>query len=362
MGRIRANDGQELLYGDLNKIGPLVERELYDRVLYEMLQRTVDGFFAGGFLVTRTNSTTLSVAAGLGIQSDGAQVSPEPTKRPLYRSAAVAASISTPHATLNRIDIISVKAARATTLSESRRYKATEDAAPVSTSFVVEDDWQADVVVTAGTASGSPVAPATPAGYIKIAEIVVTAVTGIAASGAITDKRTILGYGENTQIDTSAFTGVTTKAAGTKLKTVLSELDGLTAKFAPYYDAVVGSIAGCTHSTLAAAIAAASPGWRILIVSDLTVNTTISVNVANLQIESKPGVSFTNGTAGTCLTLAASGIKLLNNRFSGFTTAISITDTFKNHVIMGNRYATCTNLVTDNNTTPNLVDLGNLEE
>jgi hypothetical protein len=223
--RVKFNEGQELIRADLNKLQQARQREFYDRVLYEMLQRSGNAFAEGSCLVSRVDANTLRIAAGLGFQTDLTQVSPEPVRRPIYVAANVDMDITAAHGSLNRIDIVSIKAAVEVTDTESRRYKATVEAVPTNQSFDIEEDWEADIVITAGTPDASPVAPATPAGYIRIASVLVTAVTGIAAGGDVTDERTYLAFGPNAKIDTSLFTTVGTTAPDTPLKTVLFELD-----------------------------------------------------------------------------------------------------------------------------------------
>lgn len=190
--RVQLNEGQELLRLDLNELQSSKEREMYDRVLHEMLLRSTNGFLNGSCLVTYVNATTVQVAAGLGFQYDATQLSPEPTQRPIYVASNTNKTVTAAHATLGRIDIVSIKSARVVTNSETRRYKATTSSTPTTVSFDTRTDWSSDIVVTAGTASGSPVAPSTPAGYIKIATLTVTAATGLTGSGAVEDNRTFL--------------------------------------------------------------------------------------------------------------------------------------------------------------------------
>lgn len=325
MGRVQVNDGQELSYKDINNLAPLHETEIYDRVLYQLLHRTYNAFFGDSLSVSRTSGTTITVKQGLGIQYDSSQISPEPTKRPLYLSSDQILTIAPPDPTNNRIDLICAKAARGILATELRRYKATTDAIPTTQTFTTQTDWAADLQIVTGTPAGSPVAPAVPAGYIQLAAITVTASTGIAASGAITDSRALFGYG-------------------------------------PVWDAVVGTSNGCTHATLALALASVSAGARILIVSDDTLNSTLTISNNNIELVFAPGVTYTNGTAGTGITVAATGIRVKGGRFSGFTTAISISNTFNANFISECRFATCTNDVTDNNSTPNNAIFGNITE
>lgn len=190
MPRKKFNDGMEIIHSDFNEAAQAIEKELYDRIAYELGNRQTDFFYGDSFKVTYVNSTTVQVASGVGFQTDGTQVDPEPTKRLLLNAAAANKTIAAADPSNNRIDIVSVKAARATIDTENRNFKDAGTGVVSSVSFVVEDDWAADIVVTTGTPSGSPVAPSTPAGYIKIAEVTVTAATGVSGSSAVSDSRT----------------------------------------------------------------------------------------------------------------------------------------------------------------------------
>jgi hypothetical protein len=131
------------------------------------------------------------------------------------------------------------------------------------------------------------------------------------------------------------------------------------------FTAVVGSGAFCTHATLADALADTTnvpAGSRILVTSNETVNTTIAITLSNQEIVFMPGVTLTNGTAGTGITVGAAGCRIKGGRFSGFTTAISVTDTFNHQFVTECRFASCTTDILDNNTTPNNLFANNINE
>lgn len=130
------------------------------------------------------------------------------------------------------------------------------------------------------------------------------------------------------------------------------------------YGAIVGSSTGCTHDTLVDALSDVSvtAGSRILLIENQTISTTITISKANLIIESLGGVTLTNDSAVTCFTVAASGTRIKGIRFSGFTTAISISSTFNNNLITECRFDTCTNEVVEADASPNNVILGNITE
>lgn len=158
--------------------------------MYELMNRQQDCFFGDGLVASYVNATTSQVKLGNGVMYDGAQVDPEPKTR-LF---SVLANSNVTHAAADpsnpRIDIIVATPARATLLSENRNFKDAGTGVISSVSMVVETDWITTLAVVAGTPAGSPAAPATPAGTIKLAEVLVAAATGIAGAGSYTDKRT----------------------------------------------------------------------------------------------------------------------------------------------------------------------------
>lgn len=189
MGRRNFNDGQEVLLEDLNAITYAIERQIYERLLPYLNANLDDAFFEGSFLVSRTDADTVSIAAGLGFQRDNSLLSPATRLMPIYSSGAQPINIDAADPTDPRIDIICVKSDVTDELTESRNFKDADDSSVTPQDMVIQKDWASDVVYVAGTADPSPSAPATPAGYIKIATITVTAVTGIAADSDVTDNR-----------------------------------------------------------------------------------------------------------------------------------------------------------------------------
>jgi len=225
MARRKFNDGQEVIYEDFNKMGQTIEAELYERTIYEMLQRAEDAFFADGFLVSYSSPTSVSVTAGVGFQTDNTQVAPNSKKRLLYRGSAPTINLTAPDGANDRIDLIVCKAARADGATEARKYKA-----PIGTisteSLVTSDDWESEVISVDGTPAGSPSAPALPAGYIQLAEVLVSAVTGLSGAGAVTDSRTIMPVGGAATVNTLAAARITASAA-LSIQQAILDLDAL---------------------------------------------------------------------------------------------------------------------------------------
>jgi len=222
------NDGQEITFGDLNAASKALMRQFYDRAFYEMVQRKSDAFFGDGFLVEFATATSITVRPGVGFQEDNGQANPEPTKRLLYKASSSPISIPTPDASLDRIDIVVVKATEKDDITASRKFKDAILLTISNQNLVVQKDWDLDLQIIAGTPSATPSEPATPSGYIKLASLFVTTVTGLSGAGAVTDSRINLPLAGDMLIDSLAYvSGVPTKGAETKLKTILTEFDSL---------------------------------------------------------------------------------------------------------------------------------------
>jgi hypothetical protein len=219
------NDGQELVFEDFNKLQQRLLQEMYDRVLFELVDRTEDAFFDDSFLVGFLSSTSITVNAGLGFQTDATVDASEPQKRALYRASSPTVNLTPPDASLDRIDIVCVKHARVDGPTESRKFKNASTLVITNENLVTTEDWEAEILVVAGTPDASPVAPATPAGYIKIAELDVTAVSGLAGAGAITDNRTQMPIGAIANLNTLGYNRLTA-AASVPLSTLMAEIDG----------------------------------------------------------------------------------------------------------------------------------------
>lgn len=224
MSRVNFNEGQELVYQDLNKMGAAAERELYDRVVYELLQRSSNGVFQDGFVVGYVGSALCSVNKGVGFQTDNTQSSPEPQQRLLYTAASQNLAIAAPDTSNDRIDLVVIQAARAASLTESRNYKATTSSTPVAQSFTTETDWQATLQVVTGTPATSPVAPAVPSGFIALASMRIHAVTGLTGTGDITDLRVQLPIGGNVALNTLALSRIT-QGSAVSMSAIIASID-----------------------------------------------------------------------------------------------------------------------------------------
>lgn len=92
----------------------------------------------------------------------------------------------------------------------------------------------------------------------------------------------------------------------------------------PIADVIVGSAPYCTHATLAAAVADSGTqvNSRVLLTESYTVPTTITLTKAGWRISAYPGVTYSNGAAGTGFNVQAANIEFSQLRLSGFTTGM----------------------------------------
>jgi hypothetical protein len=326
MSRQNFNSGQEILSTDLNSLQGRLERGFVDRLVYELIQRKTNGFFKDGFKAIYSSATEVNVSVGLGLQSV-TTTTKEPNNKLMVLDAVEPVTISAAHATLPRIDIISVKYNRADDESENRRVKDEFTEVISTDSVVVSTEWAADVLYTEGTANVSPTAPATPAGYLKIAEVLVSAATGVASQASITDTRTILPMCNSNQDSGSL-----------------------------EYDAVVGntSTPGVTHANLKAALDASSAGWKILVTANENIDDIPVVSNNNIEIVFKRGVTFTKGLAGTGLQISGDDCKVVNARMKDFISVgnegILIDATAARTCIIDSRFNNCADNIIDSGT------------
>lgn len=191
----RANAGATFTAGqlctetDLQRIQNGDREFLLDIILGRLYM--VGGSLANGFLgddckVTSSGGLNYSIAAGLGLFYDSS-VSDAFTAqyRPIVNAAAATGTLDTYDATNPRIDIICLAPSTSTDTSESINVMA-GDGSTSSTTANRRTLYTRTIQIVKGTPAGSPVAPATPSGYVKIAQCAVPAVSG---SITVTDSR-----------------------------------------------------------------------------------------------------------------------------------------------------------------------------
>lgn len=287
------NSGQEIIFEDLNALQGRLQRGIFDRMLYEMIGRKSNGFFSDGFKVSFLSSTSFILKAGLGFMIDDTGTK-EPVKKPVVLDADSTINIDTPDSSFDRIDVIAVKWIRVNTEVESRKFKDEFTDQISNQNFTVATDWSVDIQYVPGTPSGSPAVPATPAGYLKIGEILVTTSTGIANQAAITDFRAALPVSSSTSATGSAL-----------------------------YDAIVGIVGtdqGANFNDLKSALDNSLDGWRILVIRDQNPTAIPVVTKNNIEIEYKRGVSMIKDSTSIGLQVDGNDCKITNSRFQDYIT------------------------------------------
>lgn len=133
---------------------------------------------------------------------------------------------------------------------------------------------------------------------------------------------------------------------------IVEQIDGATAINSVVWDAIVGAEDGCTHATLASALAdsAIVAGSRIFVRDAETINTTVQVSKNNIEICFHPLAVFTKGSAANGLQVSAVGVRVKGGRFVNFTGAGVLIDSGSDYTtVFDCRFASCTADITDNN-------------
>lgn len=85
------------------------------------------------------------------------------------------------------------------------------------------------------------------------------------------------------------------------------------------HNVIVANQKWATHRNLADAVAAIVAGDRVRVAEDQTIDATLTVAVADVQIDVDPVVAITKGSAATGLVLNARGVRLRGGKVSGYT-------------------------------------------
>jgi hypothetical protein len=190
-GRAFQSNEMEIASEDVSNIPAQVERLMFDKILSAMLGGNNDGFFQDGLKISRVSTTEVTVKAGVGfINEVGAE--PEPDVKPVLLNSNASQIIPTADPTNDRIDLIVAKAILVDGLTATRKFKNFSTSVISSATAVISKYWQVEILVVTGTPSATPAVPAVPAGYRNLAEVLITAGTGLASEGDIADKRSLL--------------------------------------------------------------------------------------------------------------------------------------------------------------------------
>lgn len=198
--RAKFNPGERGLYTDFNSAGDVALTSLW-HLFARLCESGIDGNPIQGFagddcLVTLDASPlTLEIAAGFGVLYTSATALGTfgfGPYQPISVAVAFNVALGAHDATNPRIDIVCLAPAEADDTSQNRNVMDPVTLDTATQSVDKRTVLSYAYVVVAGTPAGTPAIPATPAGYIKIAECLVPAAAGDAV---VTDVRPLLQFG-----------------------------------------------------------------------------------------------------------------------------------------------------------------------
>lgn len=248
------SDGQEITSTDYNRISTVLHKEIYNDLLFAMLNGETDAFFGEGFKAFDVNEFTVEVGAGFGLQSFGGNI------LPMKLTAPMRINIPPPADALGMT--IQARSIEVDSERGLRLFKDLDTDAIVERETVLSRDWSAEVVLKVAQATTVP--PDPDPGFVAIAQLRV-APAGIAS---FQDVRKIF----------------PTPKVGNNSGNLA-------------YEHVVGSElgGGVTHLTLQTAIQSAQEGDRILVLTNLAIaprEQVIEVGKNNIEIDFKLGTTL----------------------------------------------------------------------
>lgn len=196
MKTYKINEFEKIASEDLNDIQSAIHQSLYDKILYPFFQKK-DGFLADGFSVARLTDNQVSVKAGRGFFYDEDQQDPNPKYQAMQLNEDLTLTVGAGGwpanpVTQDRIDIIVVRP-KTVIVETQQRYVKTAGTGPIvqqEVDKILEQQYELQIV--SGVESMTPAAPATPAGWLKIAEVTLWYDQGIANAESVADTRTEL--------------------------------------------------------------------------------------------------------------------------------------------------------------------------
>ena len=188
---------------DMNRAGTMANQALFNLLLARLLTETQAGKAASGCVgddcrVTLVSGLDVQVESGLGLFLDETDTDEFGlVYQPVVVSAVERRTLDA-HEAKARIDLVSIAPATEDDQDVSRYLKDPASGATSVQTVSLRRRFGSSVVVTKGTSSYTPVAPATPTGHIALAEIDIPA-----TSGAITirDQRARIVVGQDLPLD-----------------------------------------------------------------------------------------------------------------------------------------------------------------
>lgn len=208
-GRMKWNTGESIGATDLERMGQIASQSLFHTLARFFRNNTGDpqsGFFGDDCLVSAVGGLDVQVAAGLGLIYDAAESDGYDTHyKPIVVAAADVQTLAAHDPSNPRIDLVALAPATADEDSQTDQVKDPGTGAVSSQSINKRVRHSYALQVVQGTPAASPSAPATPAGYLAVAEVTVPA-----GAGALTvaDARDVL------VLTTNLTTNLTAVAAG----------------------------------------------------------------------------------------------------------------------------------------------------
>lgn len=235
------NQYEKIVSDDIIQMQLAMNQSLQDDFLYRFFGQTNTGVIGADLTVSYVSALSASVAVGVGFIFDSGQTGNTPKYRMIKAASPISVVLAAADPTNPRIDRVSLSPNLAVTGTASRFVKA-GGTGPIALQTVNKtQEMTYTLVVTQGTPSGSPSAPATPAGCLSLATLLVSASTGMSGAGAVTDTRTVFSFavsnsghnilvGSNIQSQTdnadqalSKILIVTTGMSGVTIATTLSQ-------------------------------------------------------------------------------------------------------------------------------------------
>jgi hypothetical protein len=172
-----------------NRVGAADIAHLLQHLLTSGLTPPAAGVVMGGLAVTgKVNDMRVDVGEGAGAIYDGTVSAPKhPFELAIVRDDDTSAALNDGDGSFDRIDVISI-----TPLSALLDTEPVLEIGGGTTPVPTRRGPDYTINITEGTPSGSPSAPATPSGAIKLAEVLVP--TGLTAGGGGTSAATITDY------------------------------------------------------------------------------------------------------------------------------------------------------------------------
>jgi hypothetical protein len=203
-GRANWTTYQQVKAERLNNIGDMALQSLTHILAWLFRDQVADapqsGFPKADDCKVTAAGLVLSIAKGIGFYYDSAETEAfQPHYKPIVVSSATNTTLDAHDATNPRIDIVCL--APATDTDEAASCFLKTAGTVTTTAIDTRQRWTHTLQVVKGTPAATPSAPATPSGYLKIAEVLVPAVSGAVT---VTDTRPILTFGHAWSADPAA--------------------------------------------------------------------------------------------------------------------------------------------------------------